>query len=153
MKCYVLEKGSYFNLEKCKQEEISAELEGKINAICSAWQVRDLRQSGSSQYDDDGITSSKEYEPLEPTAFVITDGELVGYYANHFNVTCYVNFVGNEKTRLGDYDYSDYTGGTHRVNRGHVAIVPRPDTDTNPYYDEPRFHSQEEYDDYIKWRD
>ena len=27
------------------------------------------------------------------------------------------------------------------------------DTDLNPYHNKPRFHSQEEYDDSIKWRD
>ena len=103
--------------------------------------------------DDDGIISTVEYDWLRPEAFVVSAGKIVGYSADHFDVNVLVKFTGKESMRLGDYDFSDYKHGTFRVDRGHVKIVPHPDTDTNPYADEPRFHSQEEYDDYIKWRD
>ena len=84
---------------------------------------------------------------------VVLDGKIIGYYADHFDCAGYVLFpIAGGKYRLGDYDFTNYSN-SGRVNRGHVDIVPRPDTDTNPYHDEPRFHSQEEYDDYIKWRD
>ena len=33
------------------------------------------------------------------------------------------------------------------------SVTPNPNTDSNPYYDQPRFRSPEEYDNYIKWRD
>lgn len=153
MKCYVLEEGKLFNLGNCKVEEISAELAKQIDEICIKWKVRNLKQEGSSRYDDDGIISTVEYDWLRPEAFVVSGGEIVGYSADHFDVNVLVKFTGKESMRLGDYDFSDYKHGTFRVDRGHVKIVPHPDTDTNPYADEPRFHSQEEYDDYIKWRD
>lgn len=154
MKCYVLKSGMALSIGECKIEEVSIEIEKGINEICEKRQVRNLKQTGNSNYDDDGIYSTQVYEPLDPERFVIEDGKVVGYYADHFDVVCLVKFTGEEeKVRLGDYDNSDYRGGSGRVDRGHVAIVKRPDGDTNPYYDEPRFHSQEEYDDYIKWRD
>ena len=153
MKYYELKAGNRFNLSKCEVKEAEGDIIAVIDKACASWQVRNLAQKGNSQYDDDGIESSKEYEPMNPDRFVITDGRIVGYQAVHFNICKLVKFDGTQKVRLSDYDYSDYSGTTYRVDRGHVAIVPRPDTDTNPYHDEPRFHSQEEYDDYIKWRD
>ena len=153
MKCFVLNEENLYTLNLDTREEISAELEAKIEELCKVWQARDLHQEGNSNYDDDGISSYKKYEALLPENFAVSDGEVVGYYADHFGEVCYVKFNGTEKVKVGDYDHSDYSGGSGRVNRGHVSIVPRPDTDTNPYHDEPRFHSQEEYDDYIKWRD
>ena len=153
MKCYVLNEKNAYSFNPNQKEEISAALAGKIEELCKMWQARDLHQEGNSNYDDDGISSSKKYEALLPENFAVSDGEVVGYYADHFGEVCYVKFNGTEKVKIGDYDHSDYRSGSGRVNRGHVAIVPRPDTDTNPYHDEPRFHSQEEYDDYIKWRD
>ena len=87
------------------------------------------------------------------TGDIVLEGHVVGYYADHFGCMRYVPFPITEgKYRLEDYDYTDYSNSGF-VNRGHVHIVPKPDTDLNPYHDEPRFHSQEEYDDYIKWRD
>ena len=153
MKCYKLEEGHAFNFDTCKVAEVSNEISKQIDEICTKWKVRNLKQEGSSRYDDDGIYSSTEYEWLKPEAFVIFCGELYGYAADHFNVKVFVKFTGKEEIRLGDYDFSDYRNGTCRVDRGHVKIVHHPDGDTNPYADEPRFHSQEEYDDYIKWRD
>ncbi len=153
MKYYSLQAGKLFNLGECTVEEAKKETRKLIDDTCSRWQVRNLAQTGNSNYDDDGIDSEKIYEPLDPDEFVITDGKIVGYNANHFDVCRLVKFDGTEEVRLGDYDFSDYSGGSGRVDRGHVKIVHRPDLDSNPYYDEPRFHSQEEYDDYIKWRD
>lgn len=157
MKCYILEENKGFNRTTTPKESISAELENEINVLCSKWQVRDLRQSsGGSLYGgDDNFTSHTFYEPLDPESFVISNGKIIGYFATHFDVDAhgYVLFTGKEKVRLGSYDNSDYRNGTGKIDRGHVDIVPRPDLDTNPYYDEPGFHSQEEYDDYIKWRD
>ena len=153
MKCYASSDNGVINRIPGTRVEISEVLALKISEICKAWQVRDLHQEGNSNYDDDGIYSNTKYEPLDPESFVVSNGEVVGYYANHFDTEGYVKFSGKEKVKIGDYDFSDYSGGSGRVNRGHVSIVPRPDTDTNPYSDEPRFHSQEEYDDYIKWRD
>ena len=149
MKCYVLTLGEYFRANG-KKAEISATLEAEIHTLCQSWQARDLHQEGPNS---DDYESEKRYEALVEENFVVLDGKVVGYYADHFDCTAYVLFpITGEKRSLGDYDFSEYSN-SGRVNRGHVAIVPRPDTDTNPYYDEPRFHSQEEYDDYIKWRD
>ena len=149
MKCYVLEQGQAFaaNLEKVN---ITEAIEGEILKLCSVWQARDLHQEGSNPDDYEGDT---RYEALDAESFVVSDGKVVGYYADHFDCAAYVPFpITGGKYSLGDYDFTDYRN-SGRVNRGHVSIVPKPDTDTNPYYDEPRFHSQEEYDDYIKWRD
>ena len=149
MKCYVLEEGQSFNKNLAKAE-IPAALEGEILRLCLLWQARDLHQEGPNSDDYDGQT---RYEALDAESFVVLSGQVVGYYADHFDCTAYVPFPITEgKYSLGDYDFTDYRN-SGRVNRGHVAIVPRPDTDLNPYHDEPRFHSQEEYDDYIKWRD
>ena len=146
MKCYVLEEGKN---DGAKQQEISKELEKEIVEFCQKWQARNLSQKGR----DDDYTSTTEYEPLKEENFVVSGDKLVAYYADHFDVTMRVELpIKGEKVRLGDYDFSGY-GTTWKIDRGHVAIVRRPDTDINPYYDEPRFHSQEEYDDYIKWRD
>ena len=149
MKCYVLEEGQKFASDMAKAE-VSAELEKEILALTLVWQARDLHQEG---HNPDDYESEKLYDLLDAENFVVSGGKVVGYYANHFDCTAYVPFpITGGQYRLGDYDYTDYRN-SGRVNRGHVSIVPRPDTDTNPYYDVPRFHSQEEYDDYIKWRD
>lgn len=149
MKCYVLEQGQKFDADM-EKKEISAELEREILSLCLVWQARDLHQEGPNPDDYEG---EKRYDLLDAENFVVSTGRVVGYYAVHFDCAAYVPFpITGEKYRLSDYDYTDYRN-CGRVNRGHVNIVPRPDTDTNPYYDEPRFHSQEEYDDYIKWRD
>lgn len=149
MKCYVLEQGQRFSAVTAKME-ISAELEREILALTLAWQARDLHQEGPNPDDYEG---HKSYDLLDAENFVVSEERVVGYYAVHFDHSAYVPFpITGGKYRLGDYDYTDYRN-SGRVNRGHVDIVPRPDTDTNPYSDQPRFHSQEEYDDYIKWRD
>ena len=154
MKCYILEENQFFNIKKKKREENNCEMEKVINELCEKWQVRNLSQTGSSLYDDDGIESKKLYECLEPENFVILNNEVIGYYSDHFGEVGYLPFIiKDNKIRIGSYDYSDYRNGTGKVDRGFIDIVPRPDLDTNPYYDQPRFHSQEEYDDYIKWRD
>ena len=150
MKCYVLEKGQGFHADTTPKAEVSAAVEEEIFAYCRSWQAKDLHQEGPNSDDYEGSTS---YDTLDAENFVISEGHVVGYYAVHFDCVKYVPFpITGAKYRLGDYDYTDYSN-SGRVNRGHVNIVPKPDTDTNPYYDEPRFHSQEEYDDYIKWRD
>ena len=149
MKCYILKQGQTFSADM-KKSEISEEPEKRILALCLAWQARDLHQEGPNPDDYSGST---QYDSLDAENFVVSMGQVVGYYANHFDLTAYVPFPITEgKYRIGDYDYTDYSN-SGRVNRGHVDIVPKPDTDLNPYHDEPRFHSQEEYDDYIKWRD
>lgn len=149
MKCYGLKQGQTFSASMAKTE-ISEELEKKILALCLAWQARDLHQEGPNTDDYEGSTL---YDALDAECFVVSMEEVVGYYADHFDCTGYVPFpITAGKYRLGDYDHTDYSN-SGRVNRGHVDIVPKPDTDLNPYHDEPRFHSQEEYDDYIKWRD
>lgn len=149
MKCYVLEQGQKFVADMTKTE-VSAELEREILALCLVWQARDLHQGGTNT---DDYESQTLYDPMIAENFVVSMGRVVGYYAVHFDCVAYVPFpIPEGKYRLGDYDYSDYSN-SGRVNRGHVNIVPKPDTDLNPYHDEPRFHSQEEYDDYIKWRD
>ena len=149
MKCYILEEGQKFSSDMAKAE-VSPEVEREILDLTLAWQARDLHQEGPNSDDYEGTTS---YDLLDAENFVVSMGRVVGYYAVHFDCTAYVPFpIEGGKYRLGDYDFSDYSN-SGRVNRGHVNIVPRPDTDLNPYYDEPRFHSQEEYDDYIKWRD
>ena len=149
MKCYVLEQGQSFagDMEK---SEISAELEQEILALCLVWQARDLHQEGRNP---DDYESEKLYEALDAENFFVSMGRVVVYFANHFRSAMYVPFpIEDGKFSLGDYDYSDYRNNGP-IDRGHVAIVPKPDTDTNPYHDEARFHSQEEYEDYIKWRD
>ncbi len=149
MKCYVLKQEQTFAANIAKTE-ISAELEQEILALCLVWQARDLHQEGPNTDDYEGYT---KYEALDAENFVVSMGHVVGYYADHFDCVAYVPFpIKAGKYRLGDYDFSDYRN-SGRVNRGFVSIVPKPDTDSNPYYDEPTFHSQEEYDDHIKWRD
>ena len=149
MRCYVLEQGQHFaaNLPKT---EISAELERELLALCLVGQARDLHQEGPNTDDYEGKTL---YDSLDAENFVVSQGRVVGYYADHFDCTAYVPFpITAGKYRVGDYDFTNYSN-SGRVNRGHVDIVSKPDTDLNPYHDKPRFHSQEEYDDYIKWRD
>lgn len=149
MKCYVLAHNDCFRAG-AEKKEISAALEAEIRELCIHWQVRDLHQEGHNPDDYEGKT---RYEPLCEEEFVVRDGKILGYYAHHFDCSGYVPFpITGGKYHIGDYDNTDY-GNSGRVDRGHVAIVPNPDTDTNPYHDEARFHSQEEYDDYIKWRD
>ena len=153
MKCFVLNDKNLYSFNPECRESVSSALEERIHELAAGWQARDLHQEGSSTYGDDGIYSSTRYEKLIPENFAVADGEVVGYYSRHFGEECYVKFNGTEKVRVTDYDNSDYHGITNRVDRGHITIVPCPDTDTNPYADESRFHSQAEYDDYIKWRD
>ena len=149
MKCYVLEQGQTFDSNMPKAE-ISAELEQRVLSLCQGWQARDLHQEGPNSDDYNGSTL---YDALDAENFVVSMGRVVGYYAVHFSCEKYVPFpIAGGKYSLGDYDFTDYSN-CGRVNRGHVSIVTKPDVDNNPYYDEPRFHSQEEYDDYIKWRD
>ena len=149
MKCYVLEPGQSFYVDAPKAE-VSARLEQKILELCQSWQARDLHQEGPNPDDYHGETL---YEALNPENFVVSMGIVAGYYAVHFHCARYVSFsLVTTKYHVGDYDFTDYSN-SDRVNRGFVAIVPKPDRDTNPYHDEPRFHSQEEYDDHIKWRD
>lgn len=153
MKCYILDNDKSLVMENLKQEEVNKETEELINNLCSKWQVRDLNQSSGGSLYADEVSSYKNYEPLKQENLVIQNGVIVGYYAVHFNITYLVKFSGNEeKVDLGDYDLSDYSG-SGKINRGHVTMVHKPDNDTNPYADQPRFHSQEEYDDYIKWKD
>ena len=149
MKCYDLEQGQTFSADMAKAE-VSAKAEQEILMYCSSWQARDLHQEGPNSDDYEG---KKLYDSLDAENFVVSMGRVVGYYAVHFHCVRYVPFpITGGKYSLGDYDHTDYSN-LRRVNRGHVSIVPKPDTDTNPYHDETRFHSQEEYDDYIKWRD
>lgn len=149
MKCYVLQQGQTFS-ESMAKTEISAEQEQEILALCAVWQARDLHQEGRNP---DDYESETLYEPLTPENFVVSMGRVVGYYAVHFHCTRYVPFpITAGKYSLGDYDFTDYSN-SERVDRGHVNIVPKPDRDTNPYHGETTFHSQEEYDDYIKWKD
>lgn len=149
MKCYVLSQGEVFRAG-AEKKEIAAAVEAEIRELCMHWQARDLHQEGPNS---DDYESETRYEALCEEEFVVRDGKILGYYACHFDCSDYVPFpIAGGKYSLGDYDFTNYSN-SGRVNRGHVAIVPRPDTDTNPYHDEPRFHSQEEYDDYIKWRD
>jgi len=149
MKCYVLKKGQKFASDMAKTE-ISSELEREILKLCSAWQARDLHQEGPHP---DDYESETLYDALDAENFVVSMGRVVGYYALHFDCVAYVPFpITAGKYHVEDYDYTNYSN-SGRVNRGHVDIVPKPDTDLNPYHDEARFHSQEEYDDYIKWRD
>ena len=153
MKCYILESGKDFNLNACTIEEVSSDVQTEIEQACSNWQAKNISQkNGGSLYADD-ITSDTDYEHLNPEAFVITDGKIAGYYADHFNVCGFIRFNESKKIYVGDYDLSDYSGGSGKIDRGFVYIVRRPDIDDNPYSDIPRFHSQEEYDDYIKWKD
>ena len=147
MKCYVLEDGAWFVADKTAKAEVSAEVEKEILALCGSWQARDLHQEGR---DTDNYESSKRYEALDAESFVVRDGCVLGYYATHFTCASYVPFPIKEKYHVEDYDNTDYSN-SGRVDRGHVCIVPKPDTDGNPYSDETRFHSQAEYDDHIKW--
>ena len=150
MKCYVLEKGQTFHTDTTPKAEVSTAIEEEIFSYCRNWQARDLHQEGPNSDDYEG---KKLYDSLDAENFVVSMGRVVGYYAVHFHCVRYVPFpITGGKYSLGDYDHTDYSN-LGRVNRGHVSIVPKPDTDTNPYHDETRFHSQEEYDDYIKWRD
>jgi hypothetical protein len=149
MKCYVLEQERNFTAAM-EKVEVSSDTEQEILALCSSWQARDLHQEGHNTDDYEGRTL---YDTLDAENFVVSNGRVVGYYAVHFDHTVYVPFpITAGKYHIGDYDYTDYRNNG-RVNRGHVDIVPKPDTDLNPYHDVARFHSQEEYDDYIKWRD
>jgi len=153
MKCYILKDGEKFNSTITPKETISEELEKEIDEFCIKWQVRNLSEKGNSQYDD-GIDYRKLYESLNPENFVIYNGKILGYLANHFDTSAYVSFSDKkDKYKINSYDFSDYNGVTYKVDRGFIDIVPNPDKDNNPYYDQPRFHSQAEYDDYIKWRD
>ena len=130
--------------------EISAGLEQEILQLCSAWQARALHQEGPNTDDYEGYTL---YEALVAENFVVSMGQVVGYYADHFSCVAYVPFpITSGKYRLGDYDHTDYSD-CGRINRGHASIVPKLDTELNPYHDEPGFHSQAEYDDHIKWKD
>ena len=150
MKCYVLKNDERFCSETTRKEEMTPEIEKEILSLCLSWQARDLHQEGPNPDDYEGKTL---YDTLDAENFVVSKGKVVGYYAVHFDCSRYVPFpIAGGKYSISDYDYTDYRN-SGRVNRGHVSIVPRPDTDTNPYHDEVRFHSQEEYDDYIKWRD
>ena len=150
MKCYVLKKGETFSAANTPKKEISQAAEEEVLALLRTWQARDLHQEGPNPDDYEGQTL---YESLDAENFAVSRGRVVGYYAVHFDCEKYVPFpITGGKYYLEDYDHTDYSN-SGRVNRGHVAIVPKPDTDTNPYHDEARFHSQEEYDDYIKWRD
>ena len=150
MKCYVLKKGQFFRVGTTPRAEVSAAVEEEIFAYCGSWQARDLHQEG---HDTDDYESDTRYEALVAENFVVLGGKVVGYYADHFNCAEYMLFpIAGGKYHLGDYDFTDYSD-SGRVDRGHVNIVPKPDTDTNPYHDETRFHSQAEYDDYIKWKD
>ena len=151
MECYVLKEKEQFALGVTEKEAVSSEMEKEIALLCQAWQVRNLKQEGPN---GDDFESYTVYEPLDASSFVISDGRVVGYFADHFGESGYVSFPPTgDKISLGSYDNSNYSSGLGRIDRGFLAIVPRPDLDTNPYYDEPAFHSQEEYDDYIKWRD
>ena len=154
MKCYVLDKNENLNICNLNIEEVNESVKILIEEVCSRWQVRNLSQkNGGSLYADE-ISSDIDYQPLVKENIVVSDDKIVGYYGVHFNVKALVSFYGNEeKVFLGDYDLSDYSGGTGKIERGHVELVHRPDTDTNPYSGVSRFHSQEEYDDYIKWKD
>ena len=154
MKCYVLEEGKSLSLTNLNKEEINLNIEKIINEVSERWQVRNLYQrSGGSLYAD-VVTSDTEYERLRSENLVVMNNKVVGYYADHFNVKVLVSFNGNEdKVSLGDYDLTNYSDGGNNVDRGHVDMVHRPDNDTNPYADKCRFHSQEEYEDYIKWKD
>ena len=123
MKCYVLKEGQKLNMDNLKKEEVSPEIEKVINDVCSRWQVRNLSQKNKRSlyaYTDD-YESEKIYEPIEPENLVVTNGKVVGYYSNHFEEVRLVSFTGNEqKVRLGDYDYSDYSHGTGKIDSGPV---------------------------------
>ena len=152
MKCYVIKDGEYFDSEKTPRQEVSKEMQIKIEDICVYRQVRNLYQKGNENYGD--VSYQKEYKSLKPENFVLKNGKIVGYYADHFDVTNYVLFTGlEERVKISSYDFTNYGSGTGNVDRGFIEIVKCPDYDSNPLYDLPRFHSQEEYDDYIKWKD
>ena len=98
MKCYVLEHGQKFAAGMARTE-ISAELEGEILALCSVWQARDLHQEGPNSDDYEGQTL---YDSLDAESFVVSEGRVVGYYADHFDCTAYVPFpITGGKFRLG----------------------------------------------------
>ncbi len=150
MKCYYLEDNKIFDLNNKKMVEVDKLLEEQINEICSNWQIRNLKQEGV--YDGDDITSVKEYQDLIPENFVVGDGKFVGYYYSSNSESVYVVFDGTKKVKISSYDDSQYeVGGV--INRGFIEIVSNPDNETNLYFDLPRFHSQAEYDDHIKWQD
>ena len=151
MKCYILEKNEIFKSNETPKKEVSKEIETKIYEIYNSYQARDLHQENSGIYGD--VESFTNYEALNQENFVVIDDVVVAYYFDHFHQQQYIVLQNQDKVEVGDYDYSDYKGGSGKVNRGHVALVRKPDIDTNPYHDVPRFHSQEEYDDYIKWKD
>ena len=136
MKCYVLKKGETFSAANTPKEEISPAAEEEVLALLRTWQARDLHQEGPNSDDYEGRTL---YEPLDGENFAVSEGRVVGYYAVHFDCEKYVPFpITGGKYQLGDYDNTDYRN-SGRVDRGHVAIVPKPDTDLNPYHDEPGF--------------
>ena len=155
MKCYFLANDEMFDSSKTLKLDVTPELEEEIMGIIRNWRVRNLKQyNGNSLYAYDDPESETLYEALYEDGFVIKNGKIFAYYGRHFDETCYVLFDSSKsKIRFCSYDYSDYSNGTGRIDRGFVDIVRYPDTDNNPYADQPRFHSQEEYDDYIKWRD
>ena len=113
-------------MAKRRREKMS---EGKKNIIASLIQEYDIKSASDIQEALKDLLGGTIQEMMEAEL-----DEHLGY---------------EEYERSDNTDYRN----SGRVNRGHVAIVPKPDTDLNPYHDEPRFHSQEEYDDYIKWRD
>ncbi len=115
--------------------------------------MRDLHQVGVNRPYDNAIKSEKLYEDLKPECFVVLGNAVVGYHYESEKADEYTVFNGTAKAHICSYDFSDYNGGTAKVDRGHLEIVEKPDCDTNPYYDNSEFHSQAEYDDYIKWRD
>lgn len=115
--------------------------------------MRDLHQVGVNRPYDDAIKSEKLYEDFKPESFVVLNGGIVGYHYQSEKDDVYVVFNGSRKVHISSYDFSDYKGDTDKVDRGHLEIVEKPDCDSNPYSDNTTFHSQAEYDDYIKWRD
>ena len=98
MKCYVRETKNGAEGVALRQE-IDSNLEAEIREICSKWQVRNLSQTG---YSDD-YDSKKIYEPLNEENFVVSDGKVVGYSADHFDCCMFVPFpIKDNKFRLGD---------------------------------------------------
>ncbi len=151
MKCFSLNKNESFNENSTKTIEVDALLENKINTICSNWQIRVLEEDGLYDFQED-VSCSKTYQSLNPQQFVVCDQSVVGYYYSSPDLNKLVDFNGSITTQVAIYDNSEYaSGGT--ISRGHIDIVPNPDTDTNPHHNKPTFHSQAEYDDYIKWKD
>ena len=151
MKSYFLEKGELFKSNETPKKEVSKEVESKIYEFYNSYQARDLHQENCGLYGE--VESFTHYENLDQENFIVIDGVVAAYYFDHFHQQQYIVLQNQDKVEVGDYDYSDYRGGSGKVNRGHVALVRKPDIDTNPYADVSQFHSQEEYDDYIKWKD